>query len=102
MKIEKTSQPNATYRVWVSTKDIIEFADWLPEVVGHRGELLRIGSIPIRLEAKLEATDLPTAPLLPTPLPEPGLRFIDADVTKYRKLLFFFRKRHPNSAKKKQ
>lgn len=91
MKIEKTIQPDAVYRVWDSTKDIIEFADWLPEVVGYRGELLRIGSIPIRLEAEPEVTDLPSFPV-----PEQGLRFIDADVTKYRKMFSFFRKRHPN------
>lgn len=84
MKIEKTIQPDAVYRVWDSTKDIIEFADWLPEVVGYRGELLRIGSIPIRLEAEPEVTDLPSFPV-----PEQGFRFIDADVTKYRKMLSF-------------
>lgn len=83
-----TLNPDRVYRLWESTRDIIDFAAWLPEVVGTKGELMRIG---LTLVAKLpEAEELTAVDVQVT---EP-LRFIDADVSNYRKALDFFRKRH--------
>lgn len=85
MKEKESINPNKTYRVWESTKDLVPFSAWLPEVVGPAGELFRIGSVPVNLSQE----DVKQEPL----------RFIDADVTKYRNLLTLFRKRHKKSAK---
>ena len=76
-------KPDKIYRLWDSTKDLMPFSTWLPEVVGTTGELIRIGSIPINLSQDAES--------------EPNVqevRFIDSDVTKYRNLLSIFRRRH--------
>ena len=79
-------KPDRVYRLWESTKDIIEFSRWLPEVVGTEGELRRIGSITV-------ARISPDESLIEDEVLEP-LRFKDADVTKYRNLLSFFRRSH--------
>lgn len=79
-------KPDRVYRLWESTKDIIEFSRWLPEVVGTEGELRRIGSITVvRISSDED--------LVEDEVIEP-LRFKDADVTKYRNLLSFFRRSH--------
>lgn len=81
-------KPDRVYRLWESTQDIIEFSRWLPEVVGTEGELRRIGSI---LVAKIPQDEDVVA--VDTEVKEP-LRFRDADVSKYRNLLSFFRRNH--------
>lgn len=88
MKDNESIKPDKIYRVWESTKDLVPFSSWLPEVVGQAGELLRIGSVPVDLsqDAYQEVIQEP-------------LRFIDADVTAYRNLLTLFRKRHKKPAK---
>lgn len=88
MKDNESIKPDKTYRVWESTKDLVPFSSWLPEVVGSAGELLRIGSVPVDLsqDAYQDVIQEP-------------LRFIDADVTAYRNLLSLFRKRHQKPAK---
>lgn len=88
MKDKESIKPDKIYRVWESTKDLVPFSSWLPEVVGPAGELLRIGSVPVDLsqDAYQEVMQEP-------------LRFIDADVTAYRNLLTLFRKRHKKPAK---
>lgn len=91
MNEREPNKPCRAHRVWESTKDLIEFASWLPEVVGTVDELLRIGSVPV---------DLPPEAFQPEVIQEP-LRFIDADVTPYRKRLTLFRKRHKKPAKNK-
>lgn len=81
-------RPDRVYRLWESTQDIIEFSRWLPEVVGTEGELRRIGSIMVARIPQDEdviAVDIEVK--------EP-LRFRDADVSKYRNLLSFFRRNH--------
>lgn len=88
MKDNEPIKPDKTYRVWESTKDLVSFSSWLPEVVGPAGELLRIGSVPADLSQDA----------YPEVIQEP-LRFIDADVTAYRNLLTLFRKRHRKPAK---
>ena len=91
MNKEEPIRPAKVYRLWESARDLVSYSDWLPEVVGTPGELMRIGtvlvdSIPETNEVASEA--------------EP-LKFIDADVTKYRNLLSVFRKRHESSLKNK-
>lgn len=88
MKDKESIKPDKIYRVWESTKDLVPFSSWLPEVVGQTGELLRIGSVPVDLsqDSYQEVIQEP-------------LRFIDADVTAYRNLLSLFRKRHKKPAK---
>jgi len=81
-------RPDRVYRLWESTQDIIEFSRWLPEVVGTEGELRRIGSI---LVAKIPQDEDVIA--VDIEVKEP-LRFRDADVSKYRNLLSFFRRNH--------
>lgn len=81
-------RPDRVYRLWESTQDIIEFSRWLPEVVGTEGELRRIGSI---LVAKIPQDEDVVA--VDIEVEEP-LRFRDADVSKYRNLLSFFRRNH--------
>lgn len=81
-------KPDRVYRLWESTQDIIEFSRWLPEVVGTEGELRRIGSI---LVAKIPQDEEVIA--VDIEVKEP-LRFRDADVSKYRNLLSFFRRNH--------
>lgn len=81
-------RPDRVYRLWESTQDIIEFSRWLPEVVGTEGELRRIGSI---LVAKIPQDEDVVA--VGIEVKEP-LRFRDADVSKYRNLLSFFRRNH--------
>lgn len=80
-------KPDKIYRLWDSTKDLMPFSTWLPEVVGTAGELIRTGSVPIN------PPDVESAPYTPEDL-MPEVRFIDADVTKYRNLLSIFRRRH--------
>lgn len=75
------------YRLWDSTLDIIDYARWLPEVVGTEGELRRIGSILVANIPDEAPTDVVEVEVQP-------VKFIDADVTKYRKLLSFFRRKH--------
>ena len=81
------------YRLWDSTYHGTrvyksgDYAKWLPEVVGTEGELRRIGSILVANipdEASTDAVGVEVQPV----------KFIDADVTKYRKLLSFFRRKH--------
>lgn len=81
-------RPDRVYRLWESTQDIIEFSRWLPEVVGTEGELRRIGSIMV---AKIPQDEDVVA--VDIEVKEP-LRFRDADVSKYRNLLSFFRRNH--------
>lgn len=81
-------KPDRVYQLWESTQDIIEFSRWLPEVVGTEGELRRIGSI---LVAKIPQDEDVIA--VDIEVKEP-LRFRDADVSKYRNLLSFFRRNH--------
>lgn len=81
-------KPDRVYQLWESTQDIIEFSRWLPEVVGTEGELRRIGSI---LVAKIPQDEDVVA--VDIEVKEP-LRFRDADVSKYRNLLSFFRRNH--------
>lgn len=79
-------KPDRVYRLWESTKDILEFSRWLPEVVGTERELRRIGSITVaRISQSEDAIE--------DEVIEP-LRFKDADVSKYRNLLSFFRRSH--------
>lgn len=86
--MEQNLRPDRVYRLWESTQDIIEFSRWLPEVVGTEGELRRIGSI---LVAKIPQDEDVVA--VDIEVKEP-LRFRDADVSKYRNLLSFFRRNH--------
>lgn len=81
-------KPDRVYRLWESTQDIIDFSKWLPEVVGTEGELRRIGSV---LVARMPQDEDVTA--VDIEVEEP-LRFRDADVSKYRNLLSFFRRNH--------
>lgn len=81
-------KPDGVYQLWESTRDIIEFSRWLPEVVGTEGELRRIGSI---LVAKIPQDEDVIA--VDTEVKEP-LLFRDADISKYRNLLSFFRRNH--------
>lgn len=81
-------KPDRVYQLWESTQDIIEFSRWLPEVVGTEGELRRIGSI---LVAKIPQDEDVIA--VDIEVKEP-LRFRDADISKYRNLLSFFRRNH--------
>lgn len=81
-------KPDRVYRLWESTQDIIEFSKWLPEVVGTEGELRRIGSI---LVARIPQGEGVIA--VDVEVKEP-LRFRDADISKYRNLLSFFRRNH--------
>jgi len=81
MSDSETVKPDAVYRIWDSTQDIIDFADWLPEVVGSRNELIQIGSVPIPLN-QVTNNQLTAA----------RLRFIDADVSKYKRYTTYFRK----------
>ena len=74
--MERPETPKVTFKVWDSTKDLLPYSTWLPEVVGTHRELIHIGSIP-----------LSSAPPL-------AVRFKDADVSGYRRLLSLFRKRH--------
>jgi len=79
---------NRVYRLWESTQDILEFTRWLPEVVGTERELRRIGSIPVAQIPQEESRVAADVEMI-----QP-VRFKDADVTKYRNLLAFFRRRH--------
>ena len=81
-------KPDQVYQLWESTRDIIEFSRWLPEVVGTEGELRRIGSI---LVAKIPQDEDVIAVDIEV---KESLRFRDADVSKYRNLLSFFRRNH--------
>lgn len=81
MSDKEAIKPDAVYRIWDSTQDIIDFADWLPEVVGSRNELIQIGSVPIPLN-QVTNNQLTAA----------RLRFIDADVSKYKHYSTYFRK----------
>lgn len=81
-------KPDKIYRLWDSTRDLIPFSTWLPEVVGTAGDLIRIGSVPISPSPDVESTPYAPEDLMPE------VRFIDADVTKYRNLLSIFRRRH--------
>ena len=81
-------KPDWVYQLWESTRDIIEFSRWLPEVVGTEEELRRIGSI---LVAKIPQDEDVIA--VDTEVKEP-LLFRDADISKYRNLLSFFRRNH--------
>lgn len=81
-------KPDRVYRLWESTQDIIEFSRWLPEVVGTEGELRRIGSIMV---ARIPQDDDVIAVDIEEKEP---LRFRDADISKYRNLLSFFRRNH--------
>ena len=81
-------KPNRVYRLWESTQDILEFTRWLPEVVGTEKELRRIGSILVAEDPVAANTEM----IQP-------VRFKDADVTKYRNLLAFFRRRHGRRAR---
>lgn len=89
MREKEPIKPDKLYRVWESTKDLVPFSSWLPEVVGSAGELLRIGSVPVdhSQDSQQEVIQEP-------------LRFVDADVTAYRKRLTLFRKRHKKACKK--
>lgn len=92
------TKPQTRLQVWESTEDLIPFADWLPEVVGTMRELIYLGSIPVEVSSE----DIRFEKVQPeVPKPDIGcndtksdLKFIDADVSKYRKRLAFFRKRH--------
>ena len=86
--MEQNLRPDRVYRLWESTQDIIEFSKWLPEVVGTEGELRRIGSI---LVARIPQDEDVIA--VDVEVKEP-LRFRDADISKYRNLLSFFRRNH--------
>lgn len=88
MKEIESIKPDKVYRVWESTKDLVPFSSWLPEVVGTAGELIHIGSVPVDLSQD------PQSDVIQEPL-----RFIDADVTSYRNALTLFRKRHKKPAK---
>lgn len=86
-------KPNQVYRLWESTQDILEFSRWLPEVVGTERELRCVGSVMIAQTPKekdVVAADIEV--MKPT-------RFKDADITKYRNLLTFFRRRHDRQAR---
>lgn len=81
-------KPDRVYRLWESTQAVLEFSHWLPEVFGTEEELRRIGSIMVDRIPQQEdviVVDVEVA--------EP-LRFKDADTTKYRNLLAFFRRNH--------
>lgn len=86
-------KPNRVYRLWESTQDILEFTRWLPEVVGTEGELRRIGSILIAQIPQEECRAVADVEMIKP------VRFKDADVTKYRNLLTFFRRRHGRRAR---
>lgn len=85
-------RPDRVYRLWESTQDIIEFSRWLPEVVGTERELRRIGSILVAKIPQDEDEDVVVV-AVDIEVKEP-LRFRDADVSKYRDLLSFFRRNH--------
>ena len=90
MKDKEPIKPDKIYRVWESTKDLVPFSSWLPEVVGTAAELIRIGSVSVDYSQDSYQEVIPEQ-----------LRFIDAAVTPYRKRLSLFRKRNKNPAKNK-
>lgn len=90
MNEREPNKPCRAYRAWESTKVLIEFTSWLPEVVGTAAELIRIGSVFVDYSQDSYQEVIPEQ-----------LRFIDADVTPYRKRLSLFRKRNKNPAKNK-
>ena len=87
MKDKEPIKPDKIYRVWESTKDLVPFSSWIPEVVGTTAELIRIGSVSVDYSQDSYQEVIPEQ-----------LRFIDADVTAYRNLLTLFRKRHKKPA----
>lgn len=95
MRDTKVITPDAVYRIWESAEDLIELSSWLPEVVGTAEELTRLGSIKMPLPANIESEeemDITDTPVLVED-PEEGQRFIDADVSKYRRWLHIFRQK---------
>ena len=87
--------PDAVYKLWESAEDLIELSSWLPEVVGTAEELTRLGSITMPLPSSIESDeerDITDTPVLIED-PEEGQRFIDADVSKYRRWLTIFRQK---------
>lgn len=89
MKEREPLKPDKIYRVWESTKDLVPFSSWLPEVVGTAAELISIGSVSVDFSQDSYQEVI-----------QEHLRFIDADVTPYRNLLTLFRNRHKQTAKK--
>lgn len=86
-------KPDQVRRLWESTQDILEFSRWLPEVVGTERELQCVGSIMVAQIPKEEGAVGVDAEVIKP------LRFKDADITKYRNLLTFFRRRHDRRAR---
>lgn len=62
------------YRVWDSARDLFEYANWIPEVVGTEKELCHIGSVPLCISTEE--------------------RFAESDVSRYRRMLADFRQKN--------
>lgn len=93
MRKTKQIKPDAVFRIWDSTKELLELASWLPEVVGTPEELIRIGSVPVvRLCDDANPSEEPE-------VKPDDTKFIDADVSKYRNLSALFRKKHAKPKK---
>lgn len=94
MKEKDTRNSEFERNVWESTKDLLSYSTWLPEVVGTSNELIHIGSV------SMPTSIVPVCPTNEVIKPvAPDIRFKDSDVSKYRNLLSIFRRRHLNSAK---
>lgn len=74
------------HKVWDSTKDLLPFSNWLPEVVGSAEGLIHDGSVYIT--HKEEAVEPEFSYSVPV-----DLKFKDANVAKVRKRLLFFKRR---------
>lgn len=88
----KILKPDRVYRLWESATYLLDYSEWLPEVVGSEEELRHSGSIlvtrlPDGYKGESLIVDIPEEELRP-------VRFVDSDVSKYRKLLEMFRFRH--------
>lgn len=101
MAQKETISPDRVYRLWESTQEIIEFATWIPEVVGTEGELIRMGStlvaeLPDVNKSTVVNSTVVNANVVESTMVEvtESIRFIDSDVSYYRKTLNVFRKRH--------
>ena len=99
MRRQKEAQPVVTFKVWESTKELLPYASWLPTVVGTYRELIHIGSIPVPTPMAVELQSM----MLDKPESvDTSLRFRDADITKYRKILSLFRRRNSTSRRIEQ
>lgn len=86
-------KPSEVFRLWDSAKELIELSRWIPEVVGTKEELVRIGTVKvIRLETPTATITQTTVEVEAEPVPVTQEQlFIEADVSTYVKLRDAFR-----------